>query len=148
MRRDGADLVSGLALAVIGLAVAVYAGLNWDIGSPRRMGPGFFPLGLGALLTVLGLAIAAGGWRREAPAQRLALPEMAAVLGAISFFALAMNRAGLVAATATAVLIASTAAPRRGMVWRLVLAVIVTALSVVIFHGLLNMTIPLWPALP
>jgi hypothetical protein len=43
-------------------------------------------------------------------------------------------------------LVASLAAPDRRIGWRLVLTCVVTALSVIVFHFGLRMTVPLWPA--
>lgn len=140
------DVAAGLTLGAIGVAVAVWSALNFDIGTPRRMGPGFFPLGLGVMLTGLGGVIAASAAPAKADKLRLALPELAAVLSAIVVFALGVERLGLIATTAATVLIASAAAPRRGVIWRLVLAAAVTAISALVFHILLRMTLPLWPA--
>ena len=47
MKRDWTDLLSGAALALLGLGVALYAGARLDFGAPRNMGPGFFPVTLG-----------------------------------------------------------------------------------------------------
>lgn len=144
--RDRADLAGGLVLAVLGAAVAAYAALHYDIGTLRRMGPGFFPLGLGALLAVLGGSIAFGAAPAQSDKSRIALPELAAILTAILVFALGLERLGLVLTTALTVLIASAAAPRAGLLWRVALAVIITAISVVIFKLALAMTLPLWPS--
>lgn len=170
MRRDISDLAAGAILAAIGFGAAAYALNTYDFGTLRRMGPGFFPAVLGGGLGLLGLAIAlpeavAGraaardrgvqdaadrqdpGTAEAAPGQptRAVLPEMAAVLGAILIFALGLERAGLAVSTAAAVLLATLAAPRPGIGWRLGLTAIVTALSVMVFHVGLKMTAPLWP---
>ena len=48
-------LVVATILAAIG-AAAFVIGLDYDFGSATRMGPGYFPLVLSGLLTVLALA--------------------------------------------------------------------------------------------
>ncbi|WP_417807153.1 tripartite tricarboxylate transporter TctB family protein [Thioclava sp.] len=145
MKRDIPDLAGGLLLSVIGVFVLVYASTQYDIGSLRRMGPGFFPALLGGVLAVLGLMIALPAIARKGPPIRIAWKEALAVLIAILVFATGLERAGLVPVTLASVLIASIAAPDRRIGWRLALALIVTTLSVVVFHFGLKMTVPLWP---
>ncbi|WP_313135883.1 tripartite tricarboxylate transporter TctB family protein [Paracoccus jeotgali] len=141
--QDRQDLAAGAILAAIGLAVAGYAALHYDIGTPRRMGPGFFPLGLGLALALLGgtVALLRGGQ----PMPRPTLPELVAVLSAIVIFALGVERLGLVLTTFVSVLVASAAAPRGGILWRLLLGCGVCVIAVGVFHLALAMNLPLWP---
>ena len=50
------DFFSGLMFIAAGGAFAVGA-TNYTVGEGARMGPGYFPLMLGSLLALLGLAI-------------------------------------------------------------------------------------------
>src|SRR5919107_655729 len=50
------DLLAGGLFIVLGLAFAIGGG-RYDVGSALRMGPGYVPLVLGGILTVLGLVI-------------------------------------------------------------------------------------------
>ncbi|MFD2173914.1 tripartite tricarboxylate transporter TctB family protein [Rhodobacter lacus] len=145
MRHDLHDLAGGVILTLIGLAVAGYAVATYDLGALRRMGPGFFPTVLGVGLAGLGAVIALSAWGRGARALTLAWKEALAVLTSIAVFAAGLERAGLVAVTFAAVLIATLAAPDRRIAWRLALALVITALSVLVFHFGLKMTAPLWP---
>lgn len=145
MKRDIPDLVGGVLLAAIGLFVVFYALAHYEIGSLRRMGPGFFPTFLGAALTLLGVMVALPALARRGEAIRIAWKECLAVLAAILIFAAGLDRLGLVLVTLTSVLIASLAAPDRRIGWRIVLALVVTALSVAVFSFGLKMTVPLWP---
>lgn len=52
------DFVAGIMFAVVGAAFAIGA-FEYTVGSAARMGPGYFPLLVGVLLTVLGLMVAA-----------------------------------------------------------------------------------------
>lgn len=146
MKHDIKDLAGGALLAAIGLSVAIYAAAQYDIGSLRRMGPGFFPALLGGALAVLGLMIAVPAWGRTGSRVQIAWKETAAVLAAILVFATGLERVGLVPITVATVLIASLAAPDRRIGWRLLLALAVTLLSVAVFHFGLKMSVPLWPA--
>ncbi|MDO5529668.1 MAG: tripartite tricarboxylate transporter TctB family protein [Paracoccus sp. (in: a-proteobacteria)] len=147
MQRDWHDIAGGLALTATGLAVAAYAAGHYEFGTLRRMGPGFFPVVLGLMLALLGAVIALPGFAREGKPGRIAIRELIAVLASIAAFALLLYRAGLVPATMVSVLISSLAAPRGGVLWRIVLAAIVAALTVLIFSVLLRMTLPLWPVM-
>lgn len=145
MQRDLHDLAWGGLLALTGLAVAGYAYAHYDIGSLRRMGPGFFPVALGLLLAVLGALIAIPATRRPGTRPSFDWPEAIAVLGAILAFALLLDRLGILLTTAITVLIASAVAPRRGIGWRLALTLAVTALVWLVFVTGLNMSLPIWP---
>ncbi|WP_372841291.1 tripartite tricarboxylate transporter TctB family protein [Phaeovulum sp.] len=145
MKHDIHDLAGGALLAAVGLFVALYAVEQYEIGSLRRMGPGFFPAVLGGVLALLGLIIALPAWARIGQWERIAWKEAAAVLAAILVFAAGLERAGLVTMTLVSVLIATSAAPDRRIGWRLVLALCVATLSVAVFHFGLKMTVPLWP---
>ena len=61
------DTYAGLLLTVVGLFVA-YKGSHYEIGGLTDMGPGFFPAALGALLAVMGVAIALAARSNEAEA--------------------------------------------------------------------------------
>lgn len=145
MRRDLHDLGWGAALALTGLAVAGYAWTSYDMGSLRRMGPGFFPVTLGMLLAGLGTLIAIPAMGRPGQPRPFAWPETIAVVAALLVFGMALERLGVLLTTALTVLIASAAAPRRGLGWRLVLTVAVTALVWLVFVRGLNMSLPVWP---
>lgn len=145
MRRDLHDLGWGAALALTGLAVAGYAWVSYDMGSLRRMGPGFFPVTLGLLLAGLGALIAIPAMGRPGQSRPFAWPETIAVVAALLVFGLLLDRLGVLLTTALTVLIASSVAPRGGLGWRLVLSVAVTALVWLVFVRGLNMSLPVWP---
>jgi hypothetical protein len=54
--KSQADFFSGVMFTTVGAAFAVGA-TTYNIGDGARMGPGYFPLMLGILLSVLGLLI-------------------------------------------------------------------------------------------
>ncbi len=59
------DLLAGLMFIVIGTIFWVGAG-NYQMGSAARMGPGWFPSVLGAIMTFLGVLIAGIGLKNQA----------------------------------------------------------------------------------
>ncbi|WP_116134642.1 tripartite tricarboxylate transporter TctB family protein [Tropicimonas sp. IMCC34043] len=145
MQRDYLDILWGGLLAAFGLVVAGYAALHYDIGSLRRMGPGFFPVSLGVILAILGGFIAVPAYWRKGDRRPFAWREMLGIVAALLLFAVLMNRIGLVATTAICALVASSVAPGKGIAWRLILALAVTLLTWAIFILALKMTIPVWP---
>ena len=147
MQRDWPDVLGGVILAAIGAGFALWALVHYDAGTLRRMGPGFFPMVLGSVLFGLGLIIALPALGRNGTAPRIEPGAALAVLASIVIFALGLQRLGLAGSAALAVLVASIPAPRKGWLWRLVLAAAVTALTVLVFSFGLRMTLPVWPRL-
>jgi hypothetical protein len=145
MQRDHQDLWWGGLLALGGLSVAGYSAAHYTFGTLRRMGPGFFPVVLGLVLVGLGLAIAIPAWRRAGSAKPFAWRETLAVAVALLLFGMLLERMGLLATTAITSLIASSVAPAKGILWRLILALIITAVTWAVFIGALQMPLPVWP---
>jgi Tripartite tricarboxylate transporter TctB family len=59
------DLLAGLMFIVVGVIFVVGA-YNYQMGTAARMGPGWFPRVLGAIMAVLGVIIAAIGLKNQA----------------------------------------------------------------------------------
>lgn len=57
MRFDPKDLAAGGIFIAIGSAFALTTIFKLKVGTAARMGPGYFPIALGTLLALLGLAI-------------------------------------------------------------------------------------------
>lgn len=138
------DLAAGAVFVAFGLAFAITAS-TYDVGSPLQMGPGFFPLVLGALLVLLGVLIA--GKALIAPEHRELgrVPWRAAVLlvAAIVFFGLAVRRLGVAPALFGSVLLAALAGRSVRVGTAVLIAASLTALSVVVFIVLLQLPLPL-----
>jgi hypothetical protein len=58
------DGQTALLFVGFGLAVA-WGATSYNVGTPGRMGPGFFPFVLGILLALLGLGVLASGWLKR-----------------------------------------------------------------------------------
>ena len=54
--KSQADFYSGLMFIGVGVAFA-WGATNYNVGDAARMGPGYFPLILGILMTLIGLAV-------------------------------------------------------------------------------------------
>lgn len=138
------DLLAGAVFAGFGLAFAITAS-TYDIGTALAMGPGFFPLVLGGVLVVLGIAVAVKGFVAGEGGDVGPVPwrALALLLGAILFFGVTVRDLGLVPALFVAVLLAALAGRSARVVPSVVVAASLTALSVLIFVYALQLRLPL-----
>lgn len=138
------ELAGGVFLLLTGGLVAIYAWLQYELGTFGNMGPGMFPFLCGLLLLVLGVfqlaaSVAAGISSRVEIRWR----ELLFVGLACAAFAFLIERVGLVA-TAAAVVVLSALASRTLKpleVGVLIVALVMT--TVVIFKVLLGVSFPL-----
>lgn len=139
-------LAAGLFATVGGAALVAVHGL--ELGTLRRMGPGYLPTVVAILILGLAAALAA----RAALAGRADEPvtwhpgPIVAILAALGAFALLIDPAGLVGAT-MALILAARFAERPLRPWETLALMLVGALfSALIFVQLLQLPIALWPA--
>jgi hypothetical protein len=71
MKTIDKDTVGGALMVLVG-AGAILEGVQHEIGSLRHVGPGFFPVCLGAILAAVGAMIAVKAWLERAAAARVA----------------------------------------------------------------------------
>ena len=152
------DTIGGLFLIAIAVVFALSAS-QFNFGTPYRMGPGFYPILISALLGTIGLIIAISGlWgpprastdiesESDEGTVEFSLRSMAAVLGSLLAFGLVLERVGLVVAVFLLVAIASLAEKQQNIVRTLIIAVCLAGVAVVIFIMGLGLNIPLvrWP---
>lgn len=134
------DLGAGAVFVGFGLAFALTA-RTYEVGSALRMGPGFFPLVLGGLLVLLGVLIAGKAFVSPETGELGPVPWRAAVLlvAAILFFGFGVRGLGVGPTLFVSVLLAALAGPKMRVVPALVIASSLTALSVLIFLGALQL---------
>ncbi|WP_101049785.1 tripartite tricarboxylate transporter TctB family protein [Macromonas nakdongensis] len=147
-QADTRDLIGGLAMVAIGLFAAVYAHRHYPLGELQRMGPGFFPVVLGALLALLGLLIALPALLRRRAPLRIEWKTGLLVTGSVAVFGLLLPSLGLVLTTVASVLVALLA--ERAMPWprRLAVALGIAAFTWLVFGLALKMVLPAWPWSP
>lgn len=143
-RLGSKDGLAALLFLALGLFV-VAVGRTYEIGTPQRMGPGFFPVSVGCLLMVFGLAIGIAADAAPRPTWEVRGPVM--VLVSVAAFALLLPMLGLFLTGIAVVVIAGLADPpiRPGELAKT--AVGLTVLVTVLFVILLRMAIPIWPEL-
>jgi hypothetical protein len=141
--REPRDFWSGLIFGAAGVA-AVVLGRESSLGTATKMGPGYFPTVLGALLALIGLALVVRAFLvRGQRITGFAGRPLVLVLGATVLFGLTLRGAGLVPALIALVLV--SAAASRLVIWRaaVVLAVGLAGFSALVFTKLLGLPIPL-----
>ena len=146
--RHQKDFWSGVMFLVVGLA---FAGLaqRYELGTAQRMGPGYFPTVLGALLALLGLVIAIKGLAREEPGsdiERFHFGPLLVVLGAVALFALLLQPAGLVAALLVLIGVSAYASHEFRLREVIPLAAFLVVLVLAVFIWGLGLVVPVWPA--
>lgn len=142
--KDTRDIIGGLGLFAIGLYAAFQA-MDYEFGRLTSMGPGYFPVGLGLLLAVLGLAIAVPAFFREGEPLPVEWRTFALVVGSLLVFAAALKLVGLVAATVLAVVVSTLADRETRWKGRLLIACGVAFVTYLVFAVGLSMVLPIWP---
>lgn len=124
----------------------VLEALTYELGTPFRMGPGFMPVLLGAILVALGLAVAVNGYRRSQPDEIRPIPwrALAMVLGGIIFFAATVRGLGFVPVVFVTALGSALGSKLNTMLFAVVLAVGLTILCTAVFVYGLGAVIPLF----
>ena len=149
------DFYAGVMFAVVGIAFAVGA-TNYNIGTGARMGPGYFPLGLGVILAVLGGIIMLQGALGKVGAKmgKVALRPLFCIIGANVVFGLLLGglpnlgipAMGLIVAIYGLTLVASMADAQFKLKGVLILGTVLAIMSYGAFVKLLNLQFQIWPA--
>jgi Tripartite tricarboxylate transporter TctB family len=142
------DLASGFMLAVIGIGFAA-GSLHYSLGTAARPGPGYFPFGLGVILTLLGVLISASslfkGGAKDPTDGAFPWRPLLCITGGLVFFAFALPRAGFM--ISFPILIIITCSARGNFRWSesIATAIALTLICLAVFVSGLQLNIPLWP---
>ena len=137
------DVWAGLMLIAIG-AAAIFVARNYPFGTALRMGPGFFPVVLGGLLILFGLAVLAIGLRKgESMAGSWSLRALIILPLSLILFGLLMEYAGFVPAMLVLIVGSASASTEFRFLEVLLFAAGLTALSVAVFVWALGLPYPL-----
>jgi hypothetical protein len=154
--KSSKDFYSGLLFMVVGMGFA-WGATDYQIGGASQMGPGYFPLILGVLLAVVGLAVlfqslaveTEGGdligsiaWK---PVCFIILANMAFGVLVGGLPSIGVPSMGLMTAIVAVTFIASYASDEFRVKEVFILAIVLAALSYTIFTWLLKLRLPTWP---
>ena len=141
------DCLGGALVALLG-AGAIAATRSHQLGTLARMGPGFFPTAIGAVMLLTGVSIFLAGLRRTVlDTDRVKAPDLRAwtliPLGVLAFIVVG-EQAGLLPATFSLVLVAAAADRRNGWRGALLLAAAMALVALVVFWWGLQVQFPLF----
>jgi hypothetical protein len=144
-RTSRPDILAGGIFAAIGGAFVV-GSLGYSLGTPLRMGPGYFPLLVGGVMTALGLAIVVKGLVAGELITFGAVPwrAIAAIVAAVLFFGFTVRRLGFVPTSAVTALLTTLASSRVKPLWAVAVAAGLTVGATLIFVVGLQLRIPLF----
>lgn len=141
------DLIGGGLMLLLGIGAAAQAS-QYHIGSLQEMGPGYFPLALGIILAVTGVAIMLAGLRTAiiAPAVKLKREWRGwfCICASMIVFAVLGHYGGLLPATFACVFVAALGDRKNSLLAALVLAATMTLVCLVVFWWLLKVQLPLF----
>ena len=145
--KSSRDFVGGGLMMSIGL-VATIVGRTYPVGTLARMGPGFFPVSLGVILTLVGLAIATGAKFAERTEDVKRLPPewrgwICIGLSIVAFVVLG-TYGGLVPATFAIVFISALGDRQNTFLSAAILAVAIVAVCIVVFWWALQIQFSLF----
>ena len=137
------DFLAGLLLLAIG-GIAFYVALDYPLGSALRMGPGYFPRGLAAILMLFGAFVLVRGLRTgERVKGRWGWKPLAFIVVSLFVFGFVMERFGLVPALVAMFLLSAFGGHEFKLIEVIILTVVMSIFSVVVFVYLLGLPYPL-----
>ncbi len=148
MIKNKTDLFSAALLMLLGVGL-VTGSLQYGTGTLARMGPGYFPLLLGALLILIGAILVATPPHIEGDEEvidqsySVIRPWSCVVAGMIGFIVLG-TYGGLVPATFLLIFLSALGDSRNTVKAALALAAGVTLAAVIIFYYGMQMQFPLF----
>ena len=151
------DFFAGLMFMGVGVAFA-WGATTYNVGSGARMGPGYFPLMLGVLMAVLGVAITfkalvvetvggdkIGKWAWK-PLVFIILANLLFGVMLAGLPNIKLPAMGMIVAIYVLTFIASMAEPGWTVKATFVLATVLAVGSYLAFVVLLKLQFPVWPA--
>jgi Tripartite tricarboxylate transporter TctB family len=138
------DVGSGVVFLLIGLAGLGF-GRDLAFGTAGRMGPGYFPMLLSALIIVVGLVVAFKGLTIEGPPiEPVQLRPICFIVAAILIFGLLIDSIGLALTAILLTIFAAYARPEVNLRETIVLGVGLALFTVVVFVYVLGQALPAW----
>ena len=141
--RNNKDFWGGAMLLALGAAAMIIA-RDYPFGSMLRMGPGYFPMILGALLCAFGLYLAIRGWRSNAKIDgSWSLRALIVLPLAFVLFGVMMTHAGFIPALMLLIFGSAAAGKEFKLVEVGILTLVLTMLCVAVFIFGLGLPYPL-----
>ena len=140
------DYYAGALMILIG-AVAMSEGRNYQLGTLQKMGPGYFPMMLGALLILLGILIAGtastGGGGEEESLPHAEWRGWACIIAGPILFVIFGRFLGLLPATFACVFVSALGDRETTLKGAAILSASVTVFGILLFSYLLKVSMPI-----
>ena len=143
------DFIAGLMFVAIGAAFWYGAG-NYQLGSAARMGPGWFPSVLGAMMTLLGVLIAGVGLKNQAKWSATegigwTLKPVVTLTVAVVLFGFALPTLGMIVAIILLTIVSGTAAHDKNFKQLAMITVLMCVFCAAVFVWGLKLQMKLFP---
>ncbi len=137
------DVVAGAIFIVVALAFG-WGATGYDLGRALRMGPGFIPLTLAAILAILGVLVIVSGLRKEGQSEIGGVPwkSIGLVLVALALFGATGPTLGLVPVVFLCSVVVAIASTQNSILSALAIAALLTLLSWLVFRVGLSVSLP------
>ena len=145
--RNQKDFASGLLFIAIGLAFA-YIATSYQMGTPAKMGAGYFPFYLGLLMAALGLIVSITAMGKKAEENKLAKWDWKSVIwvtGSVVLFATTLPYMGLIVSLIVLIFVSAMASHEFNWKGTVVSAVILNVIAYGAFVWGLKLQFPVWP---
>ena len=146
--RHPKDFCSGVMFMLFG-AAAIFFAADYNIGSAAKMGPGYFPFALGALLAALGVTLLLRSvfWTKGSQAgPAFHLKPLVLVLSSVVLFGLLLRPLGLLVSTTLLVVVSSMASHEFRWKEALLNAAVLIVVVLLVFVYCLDFQVPIWPS--
>lgn len=142
--RNPKDFWAGALYLFVGIAAVVIAAA-YPFGTATRMGPGYFPTILGAVLVLIGLASLTRAFLRPGePIGAIIWRPLVSITLATILFGFLLPRVGLLLSLVALILVSAAASVAFKLGWRALLAMLaLVAFCVIVFVELLGVPLPL-----
>jgi putative tricarboxylic transport membrane protein len=137
------DFWSGVMLIAIGVA-AIFIAKDYPFGTALRMGPGYFPIMLAAILVLFGLYLVVQGMRSSETVEgNWSLRALVIVPLSLVLFGVLMDRAGFIPAIVVLIFGSAAAGTEFKLVEVALLTVVLTVFCTAVFIWGLGLPYPL-----
>ena len=142
--KNPQDFGAAAVFVVVG-AAGLYFASDLAFGTASRMGPGYFPTLLSAIILLIGLVLGVKALSIEGPpVERIPLRPILVIVVCIAGFGALIERLGVAIAAAALVLVASYARPGARPVESIALAVGLSVFVIAVFVYALAQPLPVW----
>lgn len=146
--RNRQDFWSGVMFIALGLGFAWQAS-SYQMGTPARMGPGYFPFWLGIVLALLGAVVLLSSLSKKAEethVDRFDWRILFLVVGAVVLYGLVLKLLGIYISVFILVVVSSLASHEFSLKVAIGNAIFLVIFSYLAFVKGLGLIFPLWPS--